>query len=102
MRPGRHSVPPGTVPPPLRKWPFGLVVGGVALGVGLASLLSFRLGGYVVGLALLLGAGLRLMLPERQAGLLVVRGRALDVATLAALGVAMLVATAVVPGGPVG
>ena len=54
-------------------------------------------GGAIAGVALLAGAVARLLLPARLAGLLANRGRAVDVATLAALGTALLIAGLVLP-----
>jgi hypothetical protein len=48
-------------------------------------------GGVVAGAALLVAALARLLLPERFVGLLAVRTRSIDVATLAVLGAALLV-----------
>jgi len=45
----------------------------------------------------LLAAGCRLLLPARDAGLLVVRGRAFDVAVLLSLAIPMMVLAVVVP-----
>ena len=47
-------------------------------------------GAAVVGAALLVAALARLVLPPRYAGLLVTRGKALDVAAFAVLGAAVL------------
>ena len=57
----------------------------------------WRRGLLVVAAAPLLGALFRLVLPPRQAGMLVVRSRGIDVALLAGLGLAVLVLTLVVP-----
>jgi len=57
----------------------------------------WRRGLFVLACAPLLGALLRLVLPPRQAGMLVVRSRGVDVALLAGLGIAVLVLTVVVP-----
>lgn len=65
--------------------------------VGLAGIVAaaqhhWRKGLYVVAAALALGALLRLLLPTRRAGALAVRGKPVDVVTLAVLaaGVALL------------
>jgi multisubunit Na+/H+ antiporter MnhB subunit len=55
-------------------------------------------GGVVAGVALLVAAVVRLALPARLAGLLAVRHRATDVATLAVLGVSLLTVGLVLPG----
>lgn len=81
----------------VRQWPITVTL--LVLGSGLLTvwLHHFRAGGYLVAAALLGAAGLRAVLPPRAAGLLVVRGRALDVGVLASLGAAVLVLTFVVP-----
>jgi hypothetical protein len=55
-------------------------------------------GGAIAGVALVVAAVIRLVLPTRLAGLLAVRHRATDVATLLVLGVSLLVAGLVLPG----
>jgi len=54
-------------------------------------------GAAVVGAALLVAALARLVLPPRYAGLLVTRGKALDVAAFAVLGTALLAVAASLP-----
>jgi hypothetical protein len=54
-----------------------------------------RLGGFMVAAGLGLAAGLRLVLPNSASGGLVVRSRAVDVLTMALLGGALFVVTAV-------
>ncbi len=71
--------------------PFLLVLGVVAAGVVLVLADHWRRGALLLGIALLLGALLRAVLPEARAGLLVVRNRPSDVLTFAALGAAVLV-----------
>ena len=62
------------------------------VGVGLIVVAADRWARGLVLLAagLILGAGLRLMLPARRAGLLVVRSRPFDVACLLGIAVAVL------------
>jgi len=55
-------------------------------------------GGVVCGVALLVAAVARLLLPTRLAGLLAMRKRANDVVTLTLFGVGLLVAGLVLPG----
>jgi Protein of unknown function (DUF3017) len=88
--------PPGR---PLRaNWPFAVVCAGVLVGLGVVVLLDrFRRGTLVMAGAVLLGAWLRVLLPERQVGLLRVRGRLFDTATLLVLGVGLSVVALVVP-----
>jgi hypothetical protein len=54
-------------------------------------------GGVIAGLALLMGAVIRALLPARLAGLLASRRRATDVVTLAAFGACLLIAGLVLP-----
>jgi len=51
----------------------------------------------LVGLSLLLGAGLRLTLPPRQAGWLVVRARGVDAFMLLVVGFALVVLANTIP-----
>lgn len=94
--------PPPTDPPPSRplraNWPFAVVCAGVLAGLGVVVVLDrFRRGTLVMAAAVLLGAWLRVLLPERQVGLLRVRGRLFDTATLLVLGVGLSVVALVVP-----
>lgn len=54
-------------------------------------------GGVIAGLALLMGAVIRAVLPARLAGLLASRRRATDIVTLAAFGACLLIAGLVLP-----
>lgn len=74
-----------------------MVGGGVGLGLVWVALHHFKRGSVLMGAALVLGAVLRLLLPEERAGLLVVRGRVFDTVTLASLGVLIAVAAVIVP-----
>jgi hypothetical protein len=85
---------------------FGLAGVAVALGIttgGVLVALLAPLGAVervlrgVLAAAVLLGAFLRLVLPPQRAGLLAVRGRTVDVLTLATLGVALFLTAVVVP-----
>ena len=67
------------------------------LGVLLAALVDWQLGAIVLGLSLLLAAGLRLTLPPASAGALVVRTRGLDAALLLVVGFALLVLANTIP-----
>jgi hypothetical protein len=70
---------------------------GVLIGLALVGQDHWRRGLLVAGVALLVGAVLRLVLPARAVGLLVVRRRPFDVAVLAAFGLAILILTYSVP-----
>jgi hypothetical protein len=95
-RPGTQASPAAQV---LAWLPYLIVLAGVAAGLYVAwqgSPYASR-GAAVVGGALLAAAVARLVLPARYAGLLVTRGKALDVAAFAVLGAAVLGAAASLP-----
>ena len=82
----------------MKELPIVVVVLVVVAGVLAAGVLhSWRLGSGLVGLGLCLGAALRLTLPARQAGLLVVRSRAVDAAVLLVLGFGLVVLANTIP-----
>jgi hypothetical protein len=88
----------GTRPAPRRRPdPLLAVVITVLVGVGIAALHHPRTGMYVVCAGLGAGALLRLVLSPRNAGLLVVRKRRIDVVVLAGLAVALGVFAAITP-----
>ena len=72
-----------------------LVVGTGLFGAGVLD--AWRIGSMVVGAGLLLAGGLRLALPVRQAGLLVVRSRGTDAAVLLSLGFALVLLANTIP-----
>lgn len=57
----------------------------------------WRVGSGLMGVALCLGAVLRLTLPARQAGMLVVRSRGTDAAVLLGLGLALVALANTIP-----
>jgi hypothetical protein len=78
-----------------------VVAAGLAIGALAHTVFNFpawRAGAFVVGLGLLLAAGLRLTLRERQAGFLVVRSRGFDAAVLLVLGFALVALANTIPG----
>lgn len=77
--------------------PSVLVITVVAVGLVLATTVGWQTGTRVLGLAFLLAAGLRLSLPARSAGWLVVRGRGLDATVLLVLGFAMVALAETIP-----
>jgi hypothetical protein len=105
------SAPPTTAPPgeAERAHPDGSIVGTVvylavlvcaAAGVYISwhqGSLGGGKGGVIGGIALLLGALIRLVLPARCAGLLGTRRRVTDVLTLTIFGTGLLVAGLVLP-----
>ncbi|GAA1539263.1 DUF3017 domain-containing protein [Nocardioides humi] len=72
-----------------------LVVVGVGLVVASAS--DWRVGLRIVSGALVAAAGLRLVLPEKDAGMLAVRHRFLDVGILVAVAVGLFLLAAAIP-----
>jgi succinate dehydrogenase/fumarate reductase cytochrome b subunit len=85
-------------PPPRRRLdPLVAIVAVVVAGVVVATLHHPQIGMWIVCAALGVGALLRLVLRERDAGSLVVRIRRLDVAVLGGLAVALGVLAAVTP-----
>src|SRR5262249_21961618 len=81
--------------PPWANLPYALVLAAAAGGlswVALGGLRHVQAGMLTVASALLAAAVLRLVLPERAAGLLVTRHRVLDVLTLTSLGAGIMAA----------
>ena len=81
----------------LSQWPIGSVLLGVLAGLFVSLVDGWRPGAVVVGLAVVVAAVLRLVLPERTLGLLVVRSRAMDVTLLLLAGVGVVVLALLVP-----
>lgn len=81
----------------VRQLPAVAVLAVAGLGLALAVVVDGQAGGLVVGLAALVAGGLRLTLPARQAGWLVVRTRGLDAAFLLSLGFALVLLAQTVP-----
>ncbi len=83
-----------TVP---RQAPFVLVWFVILVGMGLIATEYWRRGLTIVGAAAVLAGVLRLVLPARRAGWLVVRSRPIDVLCFGFLGVALAAAAIAVP-----
>jgi hypothetical protein len=83
----------------VKELPTLAVLAAVVAGLVVGALGHWRPGAIVVGLALLLAAGLRLTLRERQAGFLVVRSRGFDAAVLLVLGFAVVALANTIPAG---
>ena len=81
----------------MKQLPTTAVLVIVAGGLVVAGLGHWRAGAFLIGLALLLAAGLRLTLRERQAGFLVVRSRGFDAAVLLLLGFAVVALANTIP-----
>ncbi|MBA3743189.1 DUF3017 domain-containing protein [Sporichthya sp.] len=97
------STPPRRPPRPVisrvvaAEWPLVTVLAVCTAGVLVVLSEHFRRGTVLFAGGLVLAAGLRALLPSESAGLLVVRGRLVDVITLTALGLGVLLAALVVP-----
>ncbi len=83
----------------LTEAPSAFVVAVATAGLVLVSLAHWRQGAVVIGVAMLVGAGLRLLLPSRRAGSLVVRSRPFDTGLLLFLGLAMIALAISIPTG---
>ncbi len=81
----------------LAQWPITLVLIGIGIALVMIGLDYFRRGCVVLSAAVLLAGFLRLLLPDGEAGWLVVRTRKVDVAVLFALGIGLSVFTFWVP-----
>jgi hypothetical protein len=75
----------------LGELPLAVAIAGAGLGLVIIALHHFRWGNMLVAGSMLAAALVRLVLPTRQAGLLVVRSRLVDVVTMSAMGGALLV-----------
>lgn len=80
---------------------FYLVILAVTAGGVVAAYIDdWRLGVRIVGIALIAGGAIRLVLPQRDAGMLAVRHRLVDMAVLVAMGVALIFLAGDIPGRP--
>jgi hypothetical protein len=75
-----------------------LILAATGVGIVAAYIDDWRLGTRIMGLALIAAAALRLVLRQRDAGMLAVRHRLLDVALLAAMGAALIFLAGDIPG----
>ncbi|PUA81839.1 hypothetical protein C7S10_07205 [Nocardioides currus] len=124
VEPGeREIVPPESVPPisaedlvdgdhpegELEERRYPSTIGGAfylsvllitAIGLAVASLSDWRVGIRIVGGGLLFASAVRMVLSPRDAGMLAVRHKVLDVALLAGLGAALLVLASSIPDQP--
>lgn len=85
---GGGRAAPSDAPAPARQWPILAVLGLVGLGLLLTALDAFRYGTLLIGIALVLGAALRWILPD--VGMLAVRSRFTDIVTYGVLGLAIV------------
>lgn len=72
------------------QWPILIVAAIFAAAMALVAAGFWRRGAFLIGVGVGVAAGLRLVLPEDRAGLLVVRGKSLDFATMTTISVVML------------
>lgn len=100
---------PDLVPPerPPRRYPstvggvlYLLAMVGVLVGVFLAARDDWRLGVRWMAGSLLFAAACRLLLPSRQAGMLAVRHRVIDVAVLVGVGAMLIFLAGSIPNQP--
>jgi hypothetical protein len=107
LDPPVDDVPPESAEPEGRRYPstiggmFYLIVLAVsAVGLGVVTEGNWRLGVRWIASALVFAALVRLLIPARQAGMLAVRRRAVDVVILAAIGIALWVLSISIPNQP--
>jgi hypothetical protein len=107
LDPPVDDVPPESAEPEGRRYPS--TIGGLfylavlalsAVGLGIVTQGNWRLGVKWIAAALVFAALVRLVIPAPQAGMLAVRRRAVDVAILAALGVALWFLSTSIPNQP--
>lgn len=83
---------------PSNPWPLGVALTIFGVGVVLVAMGHWRRGPVVMAGALCVAAFLRLVLPARRAGLLVVRRRWVDVVGMLLLAGAIATLAMIVPG----
>ena len=81
----------------VRQWPISLVLALVALSLIMIATDHFRRGSVLLAASVILAFFLRMMLPGREAGFLVVRSRRVDVIVLGILGLGLGVFSLWVP-----
>ncbi|MEL4358080.1 MULTISPECIES: DUF3017 domain-containing protein [unclassified Luteococcus] len=81
----------------LNQWPLTAVLICLACSLGITATGHWRRGAFAIGCSVLLAGLLRMLLPNRVAGLLVVRRRWFDVLLLLTVGGAIIGLTLVVP-----
>jgi hypothetical protein len=96
------TTPHGRKHPVLAHLPFAMVVAVVAFGLFRIVLYHWRQGTVLIGVALFLAAALRALLRDDQAGLIMIRGRGVDVLTYAGFGACMIFVAMTIEGGPLG
>ncbi|EWC62032.1 hypothetical protein UO65_2668 [Actinokineospora spheciospongiae] len=86
--------------PALIHLPFGLVLAVVLVGLVRIVMYAWREGTVWIGLALLLAAGLRVLLRDEQAGLIAVRSRVIDAFLYGGFGTMVIAVAMTIEGGP--
>ncbi len=101
------DVPPESAEPAGRRYPstiggacYLVVLATSTVGLAITARGDWRLGVRWIGASLLAAAVLRLILPARDAGMLAVRRRSVDVALLVVVGLALFLLTATIPNQP--
>ncbi len=84
-------------PWPRRQWPLLVVVAGILVSLVVVLVVDFRPGTVMFAVSVLVAAAFRLVLTTRRAGLLVLRSRPIDVATLTIMGISALLLALAVP-----
>jgi hypothetical protein len=83
-----------------RYAPFVLVIAIAAAGIGLIFAYHWRIGSGLIGGSLLVAAGLRALLPEKQLGLIALRRKFTDIVLYGGLGFLIVLVAATIIGGP--
>lgn len=98
---------PEPLPPPRRGRPstFGgliylVVVATTVVGLALVAFGPWRRGIALVGVGFLFASGMRLVISDRESGMLRVRGRWFDVTALAGVGIALIALATNIPDQP--
>ena len=101
------DVPAESAEPAGRRYPstiggacYLVVLAASAVGLGITARGDWRLGVRWIAASLLAAAVIRLFLPARDAGMLAVRRRSVDVALLVVVGLALFVLAATIPNQP--
>jgi Protein of unknown function (DUF3017) len=81
----------------LRQWPITIVLVGIGIALLVVATDHFRRGAVLLSASVLLAFFLRLLLTDRDAGMLAVRSKRVDLGVLAGLGLALTVFTFLVP-----
>jgi hypothetical protein len=101
------DVPAESAEPAGRRYPstiggacYLVVLAASAFGLAITARGDWRLGVRWIGASLLAAAVLRLVLPDRDAGMLAVRRRPIDVVLLVVVGLALFVLSVTIPNQP--